>query len=414
MTQVNTSTSRHYENAPIYRGSDAEYIISNRDGSRLSQTTYVEVALTQLEFQFPRNRVTDAILSAERITELNRNEPECIEKLLSEQNLTSQPIPKTLYDLFYVAFRIEQLAKSLKKGKEEGIEDLKRIKDEIYDCIAEQTEDLEAQAKGEAPQEKPHLSKLDFEINEYISGYLKQEGVQDRRLNRENITTLFNALWPTVSMQDMEKELEEKFERLTKGLSPFEKRKYCDGLSILCVSKILKGNRQNFRKLYELAIDLEFSQDPSYYTLYRLIETFGQQNTESTADKAPNITALGNSLLSGAEGKNIYSLKLSHPIHDYSQTVYRIPVLKEGIDYPNKKPDFLQLIPSKRSARFMKSDLSRSTFSRLKVSSMKEEDSTKEPLNPHLKALNHFFGSENMIPFFKLGPLSEESTQKSP
>ena len=422
MTSLNSaSTSTLHDSLHksdlIYRGSDAEYIISKSDRSSLDEKRYVEVALPILELQFPGNLATNKKLSADIITELNRNETEYIEKLLNNEGLTSQPIPKTLYDLFYIAFRIEQLAEILKKGKEKGTKDLKAIKEEILDCTARQAEALEAQQKGGLPEENLHLSKLDFKINEYVSGYLKQKGLQSvfcgQKLNQENITTLLDALWPAVSMQDMGEDLKEGINRVANGLCPFEKGKRQEELHIFCVSKILQGNPQNFRKLYERAIDSEFSQDPSYYTLYRLVETFSKQNTESMVDNTPTITAVGESLLSGAEGQSICDLKLSHPTRDYSQTVYRIPVPKEGIDYPEKRPDSLQLIPSNRSARLMKCRMDPSTFSQVHLPSMKKGESTEEPLNHHLKALTHFFGSENMIPFFKLG-LPKEGDESCP
>ena len=390
MASASTSTldNSSHKSDLIYPGSDAEYIISKSDRSSLDQKTYVEVALPILELQFPRNQATDDKLSADRITKLNLNEPECIEKSLNEKSLTSQPIPKTLYDLFYVAFRIDQLAEVVKKGGKEGCQLDEIDKCEIPMIVLEQDDTLESIHDVFLENEKePNFSKLRFEFNKYILDCLKQEGLEGKVLNQENILGLVDKLWPKVSMENMEEDLKKAVYSVCRGECPFRANvKHHDHgtgvisniANIFRVSKIFQKNRQSLVELFKETIRLECSQEASYYTLYRL-ETSYNKKTPSSVDVTsyyPHFyqvsTGLGNSLLCGGAVRNLFSLKLSLPRDEFGETVYRVKIKKEGF-YKGEYP-FLELPPSKGLARLMQH--SNGAFCRINFPDSK----TSEPL----------------------------------
>lgn len=388
MASASTSTLHNssHKSDLVYPGSDAEYIISKSGGSSPDRETYVDVALPILKLQFPRNRATDDKLSADRIAKLNLNEPECIEKSLNDKSLTSQPIPKTLYDLFYVAFRIDQLAEILKKGGKEGCQLLDEIEEcEIPIIMPERDSTLESiHDVFLENEEEPSFSKLRFELNKYILDCLKQEGLEGKVLNQENILGLVDKLWPKVSMENMEEDLRKAVSSLRKGQCPFGangKRHPTGVISqigiIFRVSQIFETNSQSLLELFKETISLECSQEPSYYTLYRLENSYSK-GSQSSVDftSYPNFyqvsTALGNSLLSGSAAKDAVSLKLSLPTLKFGETVYRVKIKKEDF-YKGEYP-FLELPPSKGLARLMQ-DHDRA-FCRINVPNSK----TRKPL----------------------------------
>jgi hypothetical protein len=99
-----------------YQGSNAEYIVFKQDGSTLTKQEYLDLAVPILELQFPRNKGTEAKLTPEQLNLLDQDEVAYIDRELDAKGLQAIKIPKTLYDIFYIAFRFETSATALKKG----------------------------------------------------------------------------------------------------------------------------------------------------------------------------------------------------------------------------------------------------------------------------------------------------------
>ncbi len=99
-----------------YQGSNAEYIVFKKNGFQLTEQEYLDLAVPILNLQFPRNRETEETLSPEILDQLDQNEVDYIDRALETQGLKAIKIPKTLYDIFYIAFRFSSSASSLKEG----------------------------------------------------------------------------------------------------------------------------------------------------------------------------------------------------------------------------------------------------------------------------------------------------------
>src|SRR3569832_1023225 len=100
-----------------YQGSNAEYIVFKNDGSSVTKQEYLDLAVPILKLLFPRNKEVEEKLSPDILDQLDQNEVDYINKALGEKGLKAIKIPKTLYDIFYIAFRLSTSFLCLLRGK---------------------------------------------------------------------------------------------------------------------------------------------------------------------------------------------------------------------------------------------------------------------------------------------------------
>ncbi len=108
-----------------YKGSNAEYLILNTKGEACSLEEYQRKAVSIVSQRFPRPK--DHTFNDAHIKKLQNNEAILIEEQLKEVNLTPVKIPKTLYDLFYWCFNIEDRLKG--EIKEEDKNEVIKLKE---------------------------------------------------------------------------------------------------------------------------------------------------------------------------------------------------------------------------------------------------------------------------------------------
>ena len=234
----------------FYRDSDLEYLVSKLDGSKLSQEEYIfDMARPIFDF---RNSRDDG----------SKN----FETFLKDKGLRLQPIPKTVYDLFYLAFRIDKVRQALKKEGEEGCDSLS-VNGEF---IAESAVRLALKKKGiNLKLIKDAFIPVTIELNQYVLDRLKLKNLEGKEINEENILNLIEELWPTVSMQNMEEDLREAICLLAEGKCPInkeERHNHCHEKTVFQTLKSFEGEIQ-LLALFKKAACLEHSQKSSYYTL---------------------------------------------------------------------------------------------------------------------------------------------------
>lgn len=125
-----------------YRGSNAEYLILNKEGQPCSLEEY-KISLESTSLRFPR--MQDQKIETETLHQLQQNEAQEIETRIQNAGLTAVKIPKSLYDLFYWRFYMEDMVHL--KVRTEDTEKIKQVAQEKF-------------ALGKAKSSYPTIKKL--------------------------------------------------------------------------------------------------------------------------------------------------------------------------------------------------------------------------------------------------------------
>lgn len=158
-----------------YKGSNAEYLVLNGEGKPCTFEEYQSTALKITDQRFPRFEGQNP----EALEKLQTNEAEEIESQFKSAGLTSVKIPKTLYDLFYWRFYMEDMVHS--DIKPEDTEKIQKVAQEKFD---------QGIAKSPAPSYKKlervyaytkqgkgdiaiHVPKIDFNLSNKEGPYGK-------------------------------------------------------------------------------------------------------------------------------------------------------------------------------------------------------------------------------------------------
>lgn len=340
-----------------YRGSNAEYIVSNKDGSQLTEQEYLERAVPILKLQFPRNKKVEKALSPEVLDQLDQNEVGYIDQALDAKGLTAIKIPKTLYDIFYIAFRFETSASTLKKGDAcEATTSLERFLRPSA-SLSPYRPDLLVEEKDVhevfVTIDKGHIvSKIDAELNRYIFQDLTQRTYAQETLSWETLISVVDVLFRRI--RSIYQANEEIFNSLYTQQCPSENCK---------MSEKPNGHRNHFvfrmcrnfvppqseiLAVFKKALWLEFSQSSSVYTCYR----GGQQEME----REPSAPVLhsgsyGHSLCSSCELDMGGAGAI--PVEYTREYGYAYAVSLNKADYRQGSAGHLFFIPpAQRTARF--------------------------------------------------------------
>lgn len=271
-----------------YRGSNAEYLVLNKEGKACTFDEYQTSALGITSLRFPRPQKEE--IEPETLEKLHTNEAEEIESRLKDAGLTPVKIPKSLYDLFYWRFYMEDMthaktkpeetAKIINVAKERfdrGEKDspnpswrkLDRVyayKDQGKGDIAIHVPKIDFDLSGKQAPYGPivanryrkqeadeNYQKVTYELNERIFAYLKTQDIEPSDLSWENMRkvtlSLINDIDATVKADVWNKN--QRFGR------PVDfGRKYL-------------GNKERIHKFILGAIWHEYSAPPNVYTVYR-------------------------------------------------------------------------------------------------------------------------------------------------
>ena len=89
----------------VYGGSNADYLLVSTDRARpIDYENYCRAALSTLNLRFPAH-AGEGLLAGE-----TKTERAALDARLAPHGLRTAPLPKSLYDAFFVAFRLEQRA----------------------------------------------------------------------------------------------------------------------------------------------------------------------------------------------------------------------------------------------------------------------------------------------------------------
>lgn len=271
-----------------YRGSNAEYLVLNKEGNACTFEEYQTIALGITSLRFPRPEKD--VIEAEALEKLHANEAEEIESRLKDAGLTPVKIPKSLYDLFYWRFYLEDMthaktkpedtAKIFKVAKERfergekdspdpswrKIDRVYAYKDKGEGDIAIHVPKIDFDLSGKEGPYGPVIAnryrkqeadenyqKVTYELNERIFSYLKTQDIDPTDLSWENMRkvtlSLINDIDATMKLDVWNKE-------------------QCLGRPVEFGRKYL-GNKERIHQFILGAIWHEYKAPPNVYTVYR-------------------------------------------------------------------------------------------------------------------------------------------------
>ncbi len=233
-----------------YRGSNAEYIVYKADRSELSESEYLSSVVPILRLQFPRLKTTEAQLTEAELIELDRNERDYLNTLFHKQGFETVTIPKTFYDLFYLAYRCETLRHAiLSKNPYSALESLDRFTLPSTGHLYTDISQISPIGPDQYFIETEHsASKIDFELNQYIAHEFSEH---KSRKNPQELIAAINDIIATL------RDSESSGNRVDPG----------HHLGLLRMCCYFADER--YRAIWLHAIQREWTQDPSIYTLYR-------------------------------------------------------------------------------------------------------------------------------------------------
>lgn len=188
-----------------YQGSNAEYIILKQDGAPLSEEDFKTLAYPILSLQFPRTKATESQLSPEQLNALDSDEVSYINTQLNEKGMSAIIIPKTLYDLFYVSYRLDDAVAASKTSDKKMA--LKKMEEFRFPTASvsickrsgntfriESVNDQEIHNEfSQCLNKSGLLTKVEFQLNQYILNFLKSYQIS-KHLNWELTLKLFHSL----------------------------------------------------------------------------------------------------------------------------------------------------------------------------------------------------------------------------
>ncbi len=339
-----------------YQGSNAEYIVSKIDGSEIQEKEYLTSAVPILQLQFPRNQLTDSTLSSSDLEKLNHDELNYIEKELNAKGLSAIKIPKTLYDMFYIAFRVNTVAKVLEQGVCcKSFNSLERFLypsamiDILYKgCIQNET----IHKEFVTIDKEQEVSKVDFELNQYILQYLKKSGFESKKPCQKEVSSLVDGLWANLS-KAAEGPLGNTISRLYSGRGLFECRKHHSNQTIFRILRNFKDD--NIFNILKQAISQEHTQKASVYTLYRggdLLNDSEEDKQSRESYKPVHSISYGQSLFSSCEldAGGAGSIPLEY-MRGLSGQGYGLIIDKNDF-YQGRARNLFVIPPAQRTARF--------------------------------------------------------------
>jgi|GEM_PF-1625250 len=349
----------------IYQGSNAEYIVFKKDGSPLTEQEYLDLAVPILKLQFPRNKEVEETLSPEILDQLDKNEVDYINKALEAKGLKAIKIPKSLYDIFYIAFRFSISASSLKdRDACQATTSLERFLDpaaHIYrygDKVLVRENDIH-EVFVKIDRENV-TSKVDAGLNNYIFQDLTQKKHTQDTLSWEAIISVVDDLFQRIESISQTNKVE--LNCLYTQRCPSETCKVSKQ-DLDHIDHLMRGHRNHFvfrmirnfvstqtklLTLFKKALWLEFSQSSSVYTCYR----GGQQEMEQEPS-APVLHSgsYGHSLCSSCELDMGGAGAI--PIEYAREYGYGYAISFNKTDYrKDSAGHFLVIPPAQRTARF--------------------------------------------------------------
>lgn len=348
-----------------YQGSNAEYIVFKKDGSKLTEEEYLDLAVPILKLQFPRNTEIENTLSPEILDQLDQNESAYIYKALNAKGLTAIEIPKTLYDIFYIAFRFSTSASSLKEADGcQATTSLERFlypSAEIYRYhpnLLVQESDIH---KTFVEIDKEHISsKIDAELNNYIFQDLSQKKYEQNPLSWEATIAIVEDLFQRIDTISQTERV--KFNCLYNKECPSQDCKVSKK-KLETNDYLIRGhyNHYIFRMtrnfaptqvklltIFKKALWHEFSQGSSVYTVYR---GGGQELEREQATPILHSGSYGHSLCASCEIDMGGAGAI--PIEYTRQYGYSYAVSINKADYRKSRAGhFLIIPPAQRTARF--------------------------------------------------------------
>jgi hypothetical protein len=341
-----------------YQGSNAEYIAFKNDGSELTKQEYLDLAVPILKLQFPRNKEVEATLSSAILNQLDQNEVNYIDKALSEKGLKAIKIPKTLYDIFYIAFRFSTSASSLKMENAcQATTSLERFLHppaEIYRYnpnLLLKEEDIH-QVFVKIDKENI-TSTVDAELNNYIFQDLTKNNVQEAP-SWSAVLTIIDVLFHRINAISKEND------------KPFNRLYNMSCLSAACQianDSLVRDHRNHyiFRMLrnfapteakcltvFKKALWHEFSQESSVYTCYR---GGGQEMETEQSALGLHSGSYGHSLCSSCEldmgGSGAIPIEYARTYgYGYAVSIDKADYRKSSVGH------FFSIPPAQRTARF--------------------------------------------------------------
>lgn len=351
--------------AIAYQGSNAEYIVFKKDGSPLTEQEYLDLAVPILKLQFPRNKEIEETLSPDVLDQLDQNEIDYIDKALEAKGLKAIKIPKTLYDIFYIAFRFHTSASSLKEGEAcQATTSLERFLDpaaRIYrygpDVLVQEKDIHKVFIKIDKENQ---TSKVDAGLNNYIFQDLTQRKYMQDALSWEAIISVVDDLFHRIN--SIQQANEREFNCLYNQKCPSKDCKVSEK-NLDIYDRLMQGhwNHYVFRMirnfdpsqtqilaLFKKALWVEFSQSSSVYTCYR----GGQQEME----REPTTPTLhsgsyGHSLCSSCEldmgGAGAIPIEYAREYgYGYAVSINKAEYRKDSVGH------FFVVPPAQRTARF--------------------------------------------------------------
>jgi hypothetical protein len=343
-------------NSIPYQGSNAEYIVLQEDGSNLSEEKYLSLALPVLRTQFPRTQEIESKLTPIELDRLNDDEVGAIDQALANQHLKALKIPKTLYDMFFMAFRFDQAVDAFNQQEKcKATQSLKRfisppasVNKYQKDLIASEKTIEEAFVKVDKDLV---VSKVDFELNQYIAAYL----------NKNNISEL---QWADVKMiyEDLRKHILEIHENNSNIFDTLYSGECLSGTncsashrnhSIYRIFRNFSETNHVLNAAIVKALWQEYSERSSIFTLYRGgdLTADNHRPLRDAKEKSVHSISYGQSLFSSSEmdfgGAGAIPIEF---IREYGNG-YCLKIDKR--DYRNGVAGQLFVIPpAQRTARF--------------------------------------------------------------
>jgi hypothetical protein len=349
-----------------YQGSNAEYIVFKENGAPLTEQEYLDLALPILKLQFPRNKGVEKGLSPKILDQLDENEVKYIDKALETEGLKAIKIPKSLYDIFYIAFRFSISASSLKEGDAcpataslegqflEPLVDLYRCHPEGNKVVVQE----EAIHKVFVRSDWGDMaSKVDAGLNNYIFQDLTLKKYTQETLSWEAIISVVDDLFQRIEI--ISQANKEQFNGLYDQRCPATKCKVLGSKDYLGhwnhyvfrMSDHFASSQTLILTVFKKALWLEFSQGSSVYTCYR----GGKQEMEQD-QTAPVLhsRSYGHSLCSSCESDSSHMGGAEAiPVKNTREYGYAYAVSLDKADYRKGfVGHFFFIPPAQRTARF--------------------------------------------------------------
>ncbi|HEX4839966.1 MAG TPA: hypothetical protein VFU89_05955 [Rhabdochlamydiaceae bacterium] len=339
-----------------YQGSNAEYIVFKKDGSQLSEQEYLDLAVPILKLQFPRNKAVEETLTPEVLDQLDQNEVAYIDQVLDAKGLKAIKIPKTLYDIFYIAFRFSISALSSKEADAcQATTSLERFLHPSASIYHYQPNllVLEKDVHQAFVTIDGVASKADAELNTYIFQDLMQKKYTQDTLSWEAIISIVDDLFHRIEGLNQSNEGSFGFLYTKKCLSKNCKESPATRLHhwnhyVFRMVRNFVSSQPKILAVFKKALWLEFSQSSSVYTCYR----GGQQEMERELS-APVLHSgsYGHSLCSSCERDMGGAGAI--PVEYIREYGYGYVVSLNKADYrQGSASHFFVIPPAQRTARF--------------------------------------------------------------